>query len=172
MLTGRFEKFGTASVSFGVPLSLAEFLRVPHEDVTAELAGEMMARIARNVSVLPVPLVCAAIGAETELPMDELKARVEALVARLGREGVHLDLPDGSVEKAIKRALDILILRKIVQREGRRITVPPKDRALIGFYAAAVEQHLVATAAFETGKIPPKRNLRQRAGHKITKSTP
>jgi hypothetical protein len=82
---------------------------------------------------------------------------------------VHLDLPDGPIDKVVKRALDILALRKIVRREGGRITVPPKDRALIGFYAAAVEQHLVATAASETGKIPPKSRVRQRTGHKITK---
>ena len=172
VLTGRFEKFGTASVSFGTPLSLAEFLQSPHEDVTAELADEMMARIARNVSVLPVPLSAAAIGEDTDLPLADLTARVEALAARLEAAGVHLDLPDGSIDKAVKRALDILALRKIVRREGGRITVPPKDRALIGFYAAAVEQHLAATAASETGKIPPKRNVRQREGHKITKSLP
>ena len=172
VLTGRFEKFGTASVSFGTPLSLAEFLQSPHEDVTAELADEMMARIARNVSVLPVPLIAAAIGEDTDLPLADLTARVEALAARLEAAGVHLDLPDGSIDKAVKRALDILALRKIVRREGGRITVPPKDRSLIGFYAAAVEQHLAATAASETGKIPPKRNVRQREGHKITKSLP
>jgi glycerol-3-phosphate O-acyltransferase len=169
VLTGRFEKFGVASVSFGAPLSLAEFLTVPHEDVTAELAEEMMARIARNVSVLPVPLVSAAIGEDTDMTMTDLTARVEALAARLGEAGVHLDLPDGSVIKAIRRALDILALRKIVRRESGRITVPPKDRALIGFYAAAVDQHLAATAASETGKTPPKRKTRQSSGHKITK---
>ncbi|MGB3317012.1 MAG: hypothetical protein WBB85_21700, partial [Albidovulum sp.] len=169
VLAGRFEKFGVASVSFGAPLSLAEFLTVPHEDVTAELAEEMMSRIARNVSVLPVPLIAAAIGGETELSQDELTARVGGLAARLEAAGVHLDLPDGSVEAAIRRALEILTLRKIIRREGGRITVPSKDRALIGFYAAAVEQHIAATAASETGKIPPKRGVRQPKRHKITK---
>ena len=101
--------------------------------------------------------------------MDALTARVQALAERLGAAGAHLELPDGSVDKAIKRALDILTLRKIVRREGGRITVPPKDRALIGFYAAAVEQHLAAPAASEGGKTRPKRSVRDPAGHKITK---
>ncbi len=169
VVTGRFERFGTASVSFGTPLSLAEFLRAPHEDVTAELAGEMMARIARNVSVLPVPLVCAALGEDTDLPLADLTARVEALAARLREAGAYLDLPDGSAPKAVARALDILALRKIVRRAGTRITVPPKDRALIGFYGAAVNQHSAATAASGPAETPPRPARAQRERHKITK---
>ncbi|MCB2143686.1 MAG: hypothetical protein KDE06_13600, partial [Rhodobacteraceae bacterium] len=52
-----------------------------------------------------------------------------------------------SPDAAVDRALDILSLRKIVRREGDRVLVPPKDRALIGFYAAPVRQHLCAPAA-------------------------
>ncbi|WP_306418117.1 1-acyl-sn-glycerol-3-phosphate acyltransferase [Albidovulum aquaemixtae] len=153
-LTGRFEKFGTASVSFGTPLSLAEFLKAPHEDATAELAQAMMERIARNVSVLPVPLVAAALGEETDIPRAELTERAEELVRRLSAAGVPFDLPDDSVPKAVERGLSILGLRKIVRCEGGRVTVPPKDRALIGFYAAAVGQHLSAIAA-SSAEQPP-----------------
>ncbi len=147
VVTGRFEKFGTASVSFGTPLSLAAFVDAPHRDVTAELADELMTRIARNVSVLPVPLTCAALGADTDVPLAELVTRAGAIADRLAGKGVYIDLPDGSVQKAVTTALDILALRKIVRRDGGRVTVPPKDRALIGFYAAAVTQHLCADAA-------------------------
>ncbi|HRV61699.1 1-acyl-sn-glycerol-3-phosphate acyltransferase [Albidovulum sp.] len=147
LLTGRFEKFGVASVSFGTPLSLADFMAGPHDDATAELAGELMRRIARNVTVLPVPLLCAAIGEATDLPLAEVRARAADLAHRLDRAGVHLDLPDASPDAAVDRALDILSLRKIVRREGDRVLVPPKDRALIGFYAAPVRQHLCAPAA-------------------------
>ncbi|MEZ5778702.1 MAG: 1-acyl-sn-glycerol-3-phosphate acyltransferase [Paracoccaceae bacterium] len=152
VVTGRFEKFGTASVSFGTPLSLAEFIQSPHEDVTAELADAMMERIARNVSVLPVPLISAAFGEDSDLSLEDLTERCEALVARLAAAGVHVDLPDGSVSNAVARALNILGLRKIVRREAGRITVPPKDHALIGFYAASVRQHLSAPATSGVGK--------------------
>lgn len=154
VLTGRFEKFGAASVSFGTPLSLAGFLADPHEDVTADLADEMMRRIVRNVSVLPVPLVCAALGEETDIALADLTARAEAIAGRLAAQGVDLDLPDGSVPAAVARALDILSLRKIVRRAGSRLTVPPRDRALIGFYAAPVAQHLAAPAASSGGETP------------------
>ncbi|WP_347311148.1 1-acyl-sn-glycerol-3-phosphate acyltransferase [Defluviimonas sp. SAOS-178_SWC] len=154
VLTGRFEKFGTASVSFGTPLSLSGFLTEPHEDVTADLAAEMMRRIARNVSVLPVPLFCAALGEDTDIPLAELTARAEALAERLRANDVLLDLSEGSVSKAMAHALGILGLRKIVRRERDRIVVPPKDRALIGFYAASVAQHFSAAAASPAVKAP------------------
>lgn len=145
-LTGRFRKFGTAAVSFGAPLSLAAFLRSPHEDVTAALAAELMRRIAANVTVLPVPLLCATLeGRET---MDEGAVRAEAgrLAARLSGRGIPIGMPGDSVDAGIDRALDILALRKVIRREDGSIVVPPKDRALIGFYAGAVGQHLAAAA--------------------------
>lgn len=169
VVTGRFEKFGVASVSFGAPLSLAEVLRAPHDDVTAELAAELMDRIARNVSVLPVPLICAAIGEDVDLTRADLEERVRDLAGRLTALGVHLDLPDGSVEGAIRRALDILTLRKIVRRDGKILRVPAKDRGLIAFYAAPVAQHLSARAAYihpQTGRSATNGDSTR---HKITK---
>ncbi len=152
VLTGRFQKFGTASVSFGAPLSLDAFLKDARGDVTAALAAELMARIAANVTVLPVPLFCAALGGRVEMDLDALRSAAARLAAALAGRGVALDLPEGSVERGIDRALAILALRKIVRREGGRITVPPADRVLIGFYAAAVAQHLAAPA--EPGDVP------------------
>lgn len=154
LLTGRFQKFGTASVSFGAPLSLDAFLKDARGDVTAALAAELMARIAANVAVLPVPLVCAALGGRVEMDLDALRSEAVRLAAALAERGVALDLPEGSVDRGVDRALAILALRKIVRREGGRITVPPADRALIGFYAAAVAQHLAAAAA--SGHAPDR----------------
>lgn len=155
VLTGRFQKFGVASVSFGAPLSLADFLKTPHQDVTAELARELMDRIARNVVVLPVPLVCAAIGEDVDVTLAELATRAERIVAELHARGARVDLAGQSVDGAVARALDILALRKIVRRGGRAIRVPPKDGALIGFYAASVLQHLSAGAASTPTQVPP-----------------
>lgn len=147
LLTGRFERFGTASVSFGAPLSLSAFLACPRVDPTLELAEELMRRIARNVSILPVPLFCAALGQDADVALGEVTARARAFASRLEAAGAHLDLPDGSADLAVTRALRILALRKVVLRVGDRVEVPPKDRALISFYGAPVLQHLSATAA-------------------------
>lgn len=146
-LRGRFQRFGGASVAFGAPLSLAEFLSVPREDAVGDLAAAIMARIAANVPVLPVPLLAAALGADMRVERAEVVGRAEDLVCRLRRSGAHLDLPRDDVEKAIAQALDLLGLRKVVRVEGGWITVNPAERDLIGFYAAPVAQHLSAVAA-------------------------
>jgi glycerol-3-phosphate O-acyltransferase len=147
VFTGRFQKFGNASVSFGQPLSLSDFLRQPQDDVTAALADELMRRIAANVPVLPVPLICAALGAQKEMDIAALNAEAARLVAALAARGVRLELPGGDPARAVEAALAILTLRKVVRRDGSRLTVPARDAALVEFYAAPVAQHLAAAAA-------------------------
>ncbi len=147
VLTGRFRKFGTAAVSFGAPLSLASFLEARHGNVTRALAEELMRRIAANVTVLPVPLLCAALGDRADMDLAALRLEAVRLAANLGERGVALDMPEGSVDRGIDRALAILALRKVLRREGDRIAVSGKERGLVGFYAAAVGQHLAAPAA-------------------------
>jgi len=154
VLTGRFEKFGTASVGFGAPVSLGAFLAGRHDNVTPALADELMARIACNVAVLPVPLICAAIGTDREVAEADLALRVGALVQRLEAAGAPLRLPAGSPEGAIRAALAILTLRKVVERRGAILVVPERDKDLIGFYAASVAQHLSAPAAYDSPEKP------------------
>ena len=145
-LRGRFQKFGSASVAFGSPLSLAEFMAAPHVDAVAELAEAVMERIARNVPVLPVPLLAAALGDDLRLDRGEVLRRAEALVARLTSAGVRLDLPDGGAAAAIRHGIALLSLRKVLSEEGGAVVVNPAERALIGFYAAPIRQHLAAPA--------------------------
>lgn len=146
-MQGEFEKFGTASVAFGQPLSLAEFMAVPHGDAVAELAEALMARIARNVPVLPVPLLAAALGDDSRLERAELLRRAEAIVAGLKGAGVELDLPEGGTAAAIRQGIALLALRKVLGEEGGVVSVNPEEQGLIGFYAAPIRQHLSAPAA-------------------------
>lgn len=143
---GRFQKFGSASVAYGTPLSLSAFLAVPREDAVAALAEELMARIARSVPVLPVPLFCAALGEDRAIARDEVLARAETLAERLRTGGARLDLPEGGVAAAADYAIELLTLRKVVAEAGGRLTVNESEEGLIGFYAAAAQQHLAAPA--------------------------
>ena len=78
-VTGRFRKFGTATVSFGAPLSLRE-MADPTDIPT--LAETLMHRIAEVVPLLPVPLVAHALlaGAGSRA---EVRAHVDAVTAGL-----------------------------------------------------------------------------------------
>ncbi|MGL4280106.1 MAG: 1-acyl-sn-glycerol-3-phosphate acyltransferase [Albidovulum sp.] len=146
-LMGRFQKFGSAAVAYGAPVSLSAFLAAPRGDAVAELAEELMARIAAGIPVLPVPLFCAAMGEDMVAPRDVALARAEALAERLRAAGARLDLPEGGVPAALDYALSLLTLRKVVSEDQGQLTVSGRERGLIGFYAAAVQQHLSAPAA-------------------------
>lgn len=145
-LLGRFQKFGSASVAYGAPVSLSAFLAEPRGDAVTELAAELMARIARSVPVLPVPLFCAAVGEDMVIGRDDVLARAEALAARLWSSAARLDLPEGGVPVAVAHAIELLTLRKVIAEEGGQLAVSERERGLIGFYAAAVRQHLSASA--------------------------
>ncbi|HQU66943.1 MAG TPA: 1-acyl-sn-glycerol-3-phosphate acyltransferase [Albidovulum sp.] len=146
-LMGRFQKFGSAAVAFGAPVSLSAYLAEARGDAVAELAADLMARIAGGVPVLPVPLFSAALGADMVAPRAVVLARAEVLAERLRAAGARLDLPEGGVPAAVDYALQLLTLRKVVTEDQGQLTVTESERGLIGFYAAAVRQHLYAGAA-------------------------
>ncbi len=139
------------AVSFGQPLSMADFMRQPRQDPAAELAGELMRRVIASVTVLPVPLVAAALGADATISRDDLQARSLALAGNLAGLGAVLHLPHGSAERAAEAGISALLLRD----EGGRLAVPPRNAAVLAFYAAAIGQ-LEATLAPKAPELPEK----------------
>ena len=61
----RFYKFGYASVSFGVPISLKNFVsgksEISHERMTGELGKELMRQVGQVVPILPVSLIATVL---------------------------------------------------------------------------------------------------------------
>jgi len=148
-IRGRFRRFGFAAVSFGTPLSLAEFVNQNHDDPVAKLADILMARIARVTTILPVPLVAAAWGDGVEHTQDALFARVDALAATLVAQGAVIHLPGGAAKNAAKAGLAALALRGIINVDGEVLSVAVENQTLLKFYAASVHQTRDAHAAFK-----------------------
>lgn len=136
----RFKGFGTATVSFGDPLSLANFDNGDASPRVEAVAAELMGRIAANVPVVPVPLVARAVldGARG----DDLLEHVEAQLKRLERIGAPMPRRDPYTLLADGRG--ILRQRKLID-EGDA----PAGAAepLLEFYAASLEHHFVAEDA-------------------------
>ncbi len=131
-LKGQFHRFGYASVSFGEPLSLKTF----GSDVPA-LADELMARIAAEVPVLPVPLVATALlQAEEPLNRAELDRAVRRLVDDLPE--AHLHMPRQDVGYMVEVGLRMLTQRHLVDEAGGFILLEPQERGLLEFYAASI----------------------------------
>ena len=131
-MRGRFRGFGTAAAGFGAPVSL----RAHHAAGAGieALGARLMAAIAAVVPVLPVPLVAAALGTGAG-SREELRARVEALAARLTVAGAVLKLPPQGMDAVMAEGLGPLIARGVVN-DGLQV-VAGQER-LLAFYAAAV----------------------------------
>ena len=164
-LTGRFHRFGYASVSFGQPLSLTRFL-AENPAVAAPtglLARQLMARIRAVVPVLPVPVVATALlDGEAQgskgLARDAIAARFARLVNDMEARGAHVHLPKGGVDYAVDFALRHLALRKVVRRDGTGYRVNEADRALLRYYANTIA-HLSGEIPTPEGHVAPERPL-------------
>ena len=140
-LTGRFHRFGYASVSFGQPLSLGAFLeRHPQagEGPTGLLARSLMARIRAVVPVLPVPVVAAVMLEADGRSRAEVSARFSVLVTDMAAHGAHVHMPRGNFDYAVEVGLRLLEARRILRRDGDRYWINPADRPVLAFYANSI----------------------------------
>jgi glycerol-3-phosphate O-acyltransferase len=142
-LTGRFHRYGYAAVSFGDPLSLTEFLGQQVGDPTAALGSELMARIAAVMPVTPVPLVAHALD-EGVRSVVALEALVRRRIAEAAARDVALHIPRDDVAYTVEAGLRAMVERRLVTREGDRLTVSDEGHDLVAFYAASVAHLLHA----------------------------
>jgi glycerol-3-phosphate O-acyltransferase len=153
-VTGRFHRYGYAAVSFGDPLSLTAFLDERHEDPPAALGSELMDRIAAVMPVTPVPLVAHALaeGVRSVVALDALLRR---RIAEATAHGVTIQLPRDDIGYTIEAGLRALIERRLVIREGDRLSVDDKGADMVAFYAASVA-HLLRDPVGPAVAIAPR----------------
>lgn len=140
-LTGRFHRFGYASVSFGQPLSLDAFLaRHPktEEGVTGLLARSLMARIRAVVPVLPVPVVATILLEEDGLTEAEFARRFTAMVRSMSARGAHVHMPRGDLDYAAGVGLRLLAARRILHEQDGFYRINPPDRPILVYYAKSI----------------------------------
>jgi glycerol-3-phosphate O-acyltransferase len=147
-LRGRFPGFGTAAVSFGAPLSLRRFLSeartagtISPDAQVAALGARLMAAVTEAVTVLPVPLVAAALVAGPATARD-LETRLAVLIEDLRARDAVFHLPEGGPGATCAAGLHALTQRKIVAERGGLLAVLPGQEALLDFQAAPVLQRL------------------------------
>ena len=149
-LTGRFHRYGYAAVSFGDPISLTEFLGTRHDAPPAALGADLMGRIADVMPVTPVPLVAHALadGVRSVVALEALlRRRIAAAVA----EGVTIHIPRNDIAYTIEAGLRALIERRLLTREGDRLTLSDAGSDIVEFYAASVAHLLRDPAAAPAG---------------------
>lgn len=141
--TGRYHRYGYAAVSFGDPLSLADFAGQRHDDPPAALGSDLMDRIAAVMPVTPVPLVAHGLvsGVRSVVALDAL---IRRRIVEARADGVTIQIPRDDIDYTVEAGLRALIERGVVTREGDRLGVPETGMDLVAFYAASVAHLLRA----------------------------
>ncbi|GLO71714.1 glycerol-3-phosphate 1-O-acyltransferase [Phaeobacter inhibens] len=144
-LTGRYQRFGYAAVSFGRPLSLRAFmLREGEEDAPTVLAQELMGRIGECVPVLPVALVAATLvrlqSGSNPWSRPDIEQAMEGILAQI--PFAHIHTPRDSLGDAAEVGLRQLTGRGILQEHQNRYQVVAERGDLLVYYANSI-RHLI-----------------------------
>ncbi|WP_377191257.1 1-acyl-sn-glycerol-3-phosphate acyltransferase [Ruegeria meonggei] len=144
-LIGRYKRFGIASVRYGQPISLNTFRADHDRNLMTDLARELIGRIAAEIPLVPGPAACWLVRDKREWVEDDL---VDLIGKLMRRDGISAD--PGPVP--IRAAIDQLVDRRILRRDGGKITLSGQRVDLLDYYAASAplnETLVIAATAKE-----------------------
>ncbi|MDG1170466.1 MAG: 1-acyl-sn-glycerol-3-phosphate acyltransferase [Sulfitobacter sp.] len=141
-LTRQETRFGTAAVAFGEPLSLRG--AGPAASVE-DLSEELMARIARTMPVLAVPVICRVLLQDAPVSHDQLIAQAQAVFDAVpqGNRVVR----SVSMADDLKRAITGLEDRKLIEKSSTHWHVLPGQEPVLQFYANSIGHFFEGDAA-------------------------
>lgn len=141
-LTRQETRFGTAAVAFGAPLSM----RQSGQGKTIEaLSDDLLARIAKVMPVLTVPLIAQALLHHGPLSHGPLMDRVGQLLAQTPAPNRTVRPEDLALE--VPRALKELAKRELIVERDGLWDISDGDRDVLQFYANSIHHLLPAHAA-------------------------
>lgn len=141
-LRGRLYRFGHAAVSYGAPISLADFARAHPDDTTEALADTLSDRLSDIIPVLAVPLLATVLEDQDEpIQRDMLLDMARTRAETMQKAGARLPIASDGLGKALASGLDMLILRRLVSTGPAGLSIVEKQRPLITFYANSI-RHL------------------------------
>lgn len=132
-LTFRFNTFGTASVGFGRPVSLAALQAQGPVEVD-RVGALLMGEVAQAMPAVPVGLVAEVMRDGAARTEAEVLAAVEALVARIGANA-----PRRAPKTFVPEALARMRRRRLIKREGDLWGLVPERADIVEFYAASLD---------------------------------
>ncbi len=148
---GKWHRFGYACVNFGTPVSMRAWcasrnvhfpdLADPQRKLeVTQVAQHLMARIGQNIPVLPVSLVASLFMQAPGQSWSELelKAAMQARMARLQSQGARQYIPRQDEDYAFGVGLRMLVLRKVVIEDEGLYTAATDAQDVLAYYANAI----------------------------------
>lgn len=134
----RTYRFGFASLSFGRPLSLSEFVSEAQDDRAEVLGQKLISEIATILPVVPVPVIAMLMLEAGEMEAGTLKRRAAERIADLKKAGALLHLTQSDIENGIHIGIRGLVTRRILSQKQGVVSVCDQGRKLLNYYAAMV----------------------------------
>ncbi len=155
-LRGKVGRFGVASVTFGRPVSLSAAAAGGESKLVERLAVQLTTDIRTAVPLVTTPCLIVAIYAEGgSATLEAIAAKLDEILAGVKDAPANDCVPPDDRE-ALRRELDVLVLRKILKREGDAYGIAAP--VLATYYANSIRHHLSAAAA---ESLPPPALLQQ-----------
>ncbi len=150
-IQGRVDRFGVASVTFGRPVSLSAAAAEGEDGLVERLAAQLTSDIRAAVPLVSTPCLIAALYAEGGTASEDQIAQAMGRIVAPRDDGQPAnDAVSPDDREALRRELDVLVLRQILSREGDTYAIAAPDLAL--YYANSIRHHLSASAA---ERLPP-----------------
>ena len=170
IILSRWQRFGYAYVNFGNPVSVRHYCKENSLDFkklersarfleVENLADRLMEAIEQVVPALPVSLVATVMLESDQKGMRafEVQTRVNRLIADLQDDGAHVYVSPRQPVESILNALNMLVLRRLVQESQGIYSPIPEELGVLSYYANAIA-HWRQNSPGANGPLHQKRN--------------
>jgi len=164
MLSGRWDRFGYACLSFGQPLSMRSYVREHGVDFRSGdadageaalqvLGAQLLEAVARCIPVTPVAAVATVFVRNPAKAMSELeiKAHAHRLIEELERREAYVHIPRADRDYAVTVGLRMLTLRHLVTTSDGLYRASDDALDVLAFYANSIEHFSSGSRAEAVG---------------------
>jgi glycerol-3-phosphate O-acyltransferase len=159
MVLSRWQRLGYAYVNFGNPVSVRQYCEDKSVDFAKlerrvrfleveKLADQLMDAIRQVVPALPVCLVATVMLGSDQKGMraSEVQTQVDRLIAELQEDGAHVYVSSRKRVESVLNALNMLVLRRLVQESQGIYRAIPEEMDVLSYYANAIAHRRQAPA--------------------------
>ena len=136
-MRGKVGRFGVAAVTFGRPMSIADFQQGGTRDLVQSLADRLMEEIRAATPITTAPLAMAAmLQLKAPVPRSDLRAEMDRLRATFP----EIAADESGTDESFERVLSVLVLRELLTESEAGYEIADMDLAI--FYANSLRPHL------------------------------
>ena len=146
--------FGYACANFGKPISFKNWLagqsidwtklnREQRFEVLSRFGKKLMDDVKALIPVTPVAVLARILLRAPQIGIDknQLLKEFQTCIQEAKQNNAFVILPRNSEQEALEQALELTLLRGLVEHDGRQYRVVPAKQAFLCYYAKSIEHY-------------------------------